>query len=111
MQGTVLAGKYRLESLLGSGGMGSVWRAQHEELRAPVAVKLMEYGASLDSALLARFQHEAHAAASLRSPHVVQILDFGVDGASRVPFIVMEMLEGEPLSKRLTRLVRLRGGR
>ena len=107
MEGTVLAGKYRLESLLGKGGMGSVWRAQHLELRAPVAVKLMEFGSAPDQGLLVRFQHEATAAASLRGPHVVQILDCGVDQATSAPFIVMELLEGEPLSKRLATLGRL----
>ena len=70
--GTVLAGKYRLESLVGRGGMGSVWRAEHLGLNAPVAVKLLDLihfdGAS---EALNRFHREARSAASIRSPHVV----------------------------------------
>jgi len=107
MEGTTLAGKYRLSSLLGQGGMGSVWRAQHLELDAPVAIKLMDPSIATTPEMLARFQHEARAAAALRSPHVVQILDYGIDGSSRMPFIVMELLDGESLAKRLARVGRL----
>ncbi|HKO91641.1 MAG TPA: serine/threonine-protein kinase, partial [Polyangiaceae bacterium] len=101
--GSVLSDKYRLEALLGRGGMGSVWRAEHLGFRAPVAVKLMDRGVGLDPDALARFHREAHSAATIRSPHVVQILDHGVDDISNMPFIVMELLDGETLGERLTR--------
>jgi serine/threonine-protein kinase len=106
-EGSVLAGKYRLISLLGRGGMGSVWRAQHLDLDAPVAVKLIDPAIATSGEGLARFHREAQAAATLRSPHVVQILDRGVDGVTGQPFIVMELMEGESLASRLARQGRL----
>jgi eukaryotic-like serine/threonine-protein kinase len=102
--GSVISGKYRLEAVLGRGGMGSVWRALHLGLNAPVAIKLMDPAVMKTSGMLARFHREAQAAAQLRSPHVVQIFDHGVDTDSGVPFIVMELLEGESLADRLTRV-------
>jgi serine/threonine protein kinase len=101
----VLSGKYRLERELGRGGMGSVWLAQHMTLRSPVAIKLIDPGIADNPEALARFLREAQSAASLRSPHVVQILDHGVDNG--VPFIVMELLEGESLAARIERQHRL----
>jgi serine/threonine protein kinase len=101
--GTVLCGKYRLERMLGQGGMGSVWQAEHLGLRAPVAVKLMDPLVTQNADALARFHREAHAAAMIRSPHVVQVLDHGVDEATHTPFIVMELLEGETLGECLMR--------
>ena len=106
--GTLLAGKYRLESLIGRGGMGSVWRADHLGLSAPVAVKLldmMHFDAASDA--LNRFHREARSAAAIRSPHVVQIFDHGVDPTFGVPFIVMELMEGESLANRLARVGRI----
>ncbi len=106
--GALLAGKYRLEALIGRGGMGSVWRAEHLGLNAPVAVKLLDMVDVASSAeSLNRFHREARAAAAIRSPHVVQILDHGVDEALAAPFIVMELMEGESLAQRLARAVRI----
>jgi serine/threonine-protein kinase len=101
----VLVGRYRLDERLGAGGMGSIWRAQHLVLAAPVAVKLIDREAFPDEETLQRFMREAQSAATLRSPHVVQILDYGVD--DKLPFIVMELLDGENLAQRLRRLGRL----
>jgi serine/threonine-protein kinase len=90
---------------LGRGAMGEVWQAEHVALKTPVAVKMI-VDAGFDEAnplreeLVTRFFREAQAAAALRSPHVVQILDHGVDG---VPYIAMELLEGETLEQRLAR--------
>jgi serine/threonine-protein kinase len=103
LAGRMLAGKYLLRDLLGRGGMGSVWRAEHLTLKSHVAVKVVE--AHLGEDRRARFLREAQAAASLRSPHVVQILDHGVDG--ELLFIVMELLDGETLGARIRRLGRL----
>src|SRR5271165_1958925 len=101
----VIAERFRLTHLLGRGGMGSVWQATHLGLDVPCAVKFIEgEGAHLPE-VQARFEREAKAAALLRSPHVVQILDHGVwQGA---PYIAMELLEGEDLGKRLARVGRL----
>ncbi|MCA9596406.1 MAG: serine/threonine protein kinase [Myxococcales bacterium] len=104
-QGDVLAGKYRLVSPLGRGGMGTVWRAEHLTLRSPLAIKLVAGRAAESQEALGRFLREAQAAAALRSPHVVQIIDYGVEGST--PFIAMELLEGESLADRLRRVGRL----
>src|SRR3954471_14894368 len=103
--GRVIAGRYRLVSQLGQGGMGSVWRADHITLSSPVAIKLIDPEIARRPEMLERFQREAQSSAALRSPHVVQILDYGVDDG--VPYIAMELLEGESLASRLTRLGRL----
>ena len=103
--GHVLVGRYRLESQLGAGGMGTIWRAQDLVLNAPVAVKVIDRTAVPDEETLQRFMREAQSAAALRSPHVVQIFDHGIDG--KVPFMAMELLEGENLAQRIKRNKRL----
>src|SRR5262245_14087011 len=103
-QGAVLGGKYRLEAVVGKGGMGSVWRARNLKLDAAVAVKLMHPSIVADEAALRSFHREAHACAMLRSPHILQVFDHDVDPATGCPYIVMELLDGEPLSSRLERV-------
>ena len=103
--GDVLAQKFRLVSQLGAGGMGSVWRAEHLLLRSPVAIKLIHERVASAPGAVDRFLNEARAAAALRSPHVIQVLDFGVEGTT--PYLVMELLEGESLATRLGRVSRL----
>jgi serine/threonine-protein kinase len=100
-EGTVLAGKYALVAKLGQGGMGAVWRAEHVQLRSPVAIKLIDQAIAQNPEALGRFMREAQSAAALRSPHVVQILDFGADQG--IPYIAMELLEGESLASRIER--------
>ena len=104
-QGSTVAGKYRLERLIGRGGMGSVWAARHLQLDTLVAVKFIDSVSDVADARM-RFEREARAAAQLRSPHVVQILDHGIDDDER-PYIAMELLEGEDLGERLRRTPRL----
>ena len=103
--GTMVTANIRLDRLLGTGGMGSVWAADHLTLETQVAVKFISAEAlgSKGSAALARFKREAKAAAKIRSPHAVQIFDQGVteDGT---PYIVMELLQGESLGAHLKRL-------
>jgi eukaryotic-like serine/threonine-protein kinase len=101
--GSILGGKYRLISEIGRGGMGSVWRAEHLTWEAPVALKIMNRNITARPEAVARFEREVRLAAGLRSPHVVQVLDHGVDEATRTPFIVMELMEGESLARRLSR--------
>jgi eukaryotic-like serine/threonine-protein kinase len=102
LAGQVLADKYLLIDRLGEGGFGSIWRAEHQVLRSPVAVKLIDLDMARKDGAVERFLREAQATAALRSPHVVQVLDYGVDGNQ--PFIVMELLEGENLADRIQRV-------
>jgi len=90
----------RLVRPIGAGGMGAVWVAEHLALKTEVAVKFILAGREQDSEARERFSREAEAAAQVKSPHVTQIFDHGLteDG---VPFIVMEMLEGEDLARYL----------
>jgi serine/threonine-protein kinase len=101
----VIADRFRLVRPLGHGGMGSVWLAHHIRLEIPCAVKFMLPEVAAEPAFRARFDREAVAAAQLRSPHVVQILDHGTWEGS--PYIAMEYLEGEDLEHRLRRQQRL----
>ncbi len=95
-------GSYRLGELLGKGGMGEVYRASHRMLARPAAIKLIRpevlSAADRSSAALAiaRFRREAEAAAQLRSPHTVQLYDFGVT-ADQTLYLVMELLDGMDL--------------
>ena len=95
--GDLIADKYRVERVLGKGGMGVVIAAVHVKLGQRVAVKFLlpSLGASL--AMLTRFEREARAAVALHSEHVARVLDVGhlPDGA---PYIVMELLEGSDLA-------------
>jgi len=105
MQGKILANRFRLDQQLGKGGMGSVWIAEHLTLRSNVAVKLMDPSIATSQEGADRFRREAQAAASLRSAHVVQVLDYGVDEG--MAFLVMELLHGENLGRCLEREQRL----
>src|SRR4051812_38086300 len=103
--GTVVAGRYKLERAMARGAMGSVWVARHLQLEIPVAVKFMDASFVGSPDARARFAREAKASARLQSPHVVQVLDYGVE--EDTPFIAMELLQGEDLGARLTREGRL----
>jgi eukaryotic-like serine/threonine-protein kinase len=96
----------RLVRVLDQGSMGSVWVADHLTLGTQVAVKFMSPEVSQNPNLVTRFTREAHAAAQIKSVHVVQILDHGITPEG-VPYIAMELLEGESLQKRLRRDGRL----
>jgi serine/threonine protein kinase len=101
----IIAGKYSLLHQLGRGAMGSVWAAQHLTLRSQVAVKLIQRQALEVPNVLQRFEREARALATLRSPHVVQVLDYGIDDGT--PYLVMELLKGQTLRARLATATRL----
>lgn len=99
--GKILEGRYRIDSKLGAGGVGDVYRAEHIRLNRAVAVKVLQPGYAASKKLRLRFEREAHALAMMAHPNIVSINDFGVMGD--MPFLVMELLEGEPLSERLKR--------
>src|SRR5687767_13178489 len=103
--GRVLSGRYRLIRPVGQGSQASVWVADHLALSTQVAVKLIDPELAKKEDARERFRREATAAAQLRSAHVVQILDHGID--QKQPFIVMELLDGEDLFERLQRRTRL----
>src|SRR5688572_17624714 len=100
--GLLIDGVVRLVGLVGEGGMGSVWVADHLRLGTQVAVKFLSPQLAKESGAIVRFQHEAMSAAQIKSPHVVQVFDHGVFAGQR-PYIVMELLEGEDLAQRLER--------
>ncbi len=101
--GTIIQGRYELLAEIGRGGMGAVWRARQLELDTDVALKLMDPMSATGSQAIERFRQEARAAAALRSPSVIRVFDFGVDEQTRVPFIAMELLQGESLRALLAR--------
>jgi serine/threonine-protein kinase len=103
--GRVLSGRYRLIRPLGQGSQASVWVAEHLALTTQVAVKLIDPDLAKREDARERFRREATAAAQLRSAHVVQMLDHGIDGVQ--PFIVMELLDGEDLFERLDKRGRI----
>src|SRR5919202_94546 len=103
--GTLIGGRFRLEELVGSGGMSSVYRAYDPTLERHVAIKLMHRDISSDADQLERFRREARAVAQLNHPHVVTVIDAGEDDGA--PYIVFEYVEGETLKERIRRLGRL----
>ena len=100
--GHVLDGKYRLDGLIGEGGMGAVHRATQLAVNRPVAVKVLKHvpGLSTDQ-LSERFKREAMATSRLRHPNTVQVIDFGE--ADGILYLVLELLDGEPLSSLIQR--------
>mgnify|MGYP000382561930 CR=1 FL=1 len=101
--GQVVAGRFRLVSILGTGGMGAVWAARHLTLNVDVAVKFIDPAANAQNEpALKRFDQEAKAAAAIQSPHIVNIIDYGKDDSGR-PYLAMELLKGEDLDQRLSR--------
>lgn len=104
--GDVVDGRWRVEALLGVGGMGSVYRAEHVHVGRAAALKVLHADLSRSASERDRFRREARVATRLRSPHVVEVLDFGEDAAGR-PYLAMELLEGEPLRAVLDREGRL----
>ena len=96
-QGDVLAGKYRVERVLGIGGMGVVVAAHHLQLDERVALKFLLPDALRNAEAVARFAREARAAVKIKSEHVARVTDVGTlpNGA---PYMVMEYLEGRDLA-------------
>ncbi|MBX3216759.1 MAG: serine/threonine protein kinase [Labilithrix sp.] len=102
----LVGGKYQLIRMIGRGGMGSVWEARHASLGTPSAIKFIEAEYADSQEARSRFDREAKAAATIQSKHAIQIYDHGVTDDGK-PYIVMELLQGEPLDKRIDRLCRM----
>ncbi|MFG1686297.1 protein kinase [Nonomuraea sp. NPDC049269] len=104
-QGTTLAGRYRLDTRIGAGGMGEVWRGEDIVLARTVAVKVLLPGRMDDPGFVARFQAEARAMATINHSGVVDVYDYGVSGDT--VYLVMKFVDGEPLDRLLMRLGRI----
>jgi serine/threonine-protein kinase len=100
-----LADRYELQDLIATGGMGQVWRACDRLLERPVAVKVLRSEYADDPVFLERFRCEARHAASLSHPNIAAVLDYGetrdAGSGERLAYLVMELVEGAPLSVRL----------
>jgi serine/threonine-protein kinase len=107
-EGAVISGRYRLTSLIGEGGMASVWRAEDDTLKRPVAIKLLYVRSHRESqSTIDEFLREARLAASVQHRNVIHTVDFGVTD-EHMPFMVMELLSGESLADRMVRSPPLR---
>src|SRR5207244_13177973 len=93
-----IAGKYRIEKLIKSGGMGSVDRGKHVLMDKTVAIKVLRPSLAVDNAVVARFSREAKAASKISHPHAVSVTDFG-EAENGVVFLVMEYLDGQTLKE------------
>jgi serine/threonine-protein kinase len=103
---SLLGGRYRLVERLGAGGMSVVWRGFDEVLGRQVAVKVLPTGSGADPVFRRRLRTEAQAAARLSHPHITNVYDYGESpaaGGAAVPYVVMELVDGEPLSAVLAR--------
>lgn len=94
--GRVIDGRYRVEAVLGAGGVGVVYRAEHTGLRQPVALKVLRHGYEDIELLRRRFEREATILSQLRHPNIVGLTDYGISDG--VPYLVMELLEGRTLA-------------
>lgn len=99
--GELLKDRYRLERTLGRGGMAAVWLGHDEVLDRPVAVKVLSDTIAGDPGFVARFRREAHTAAGLSHPNLVDVYDFSEEGER--PYLVMQFVPGENLAERLER--------
>ena len=99
LAGAVLDGRYRVDTLIATGGMSGVYRGLDLRLDRPVALKIMDSRYAGDSQFLTRFQREARAVARLKDPGLVAVYDQGIDGQH--PFLVMELVEGGTLRELL----------
>jgi eukaryotic-like serine/threonine-protein kinase len=110
--GTLLSGRYRLDERIAAGGMGEVWRGTDEVLERPVAVKLLRRAHLGDESLASRFRAEARYAAALSHPGIARVFDYGESDRQSMhgAYLVMELVEGEPLSALIARSGRLSPG-
>ncbi len=102
--GQTIAGRYKIEALLGQGGMSTVYRATDPNLRRTVAVKLIHSHLSNDPQFVRRFEQEAAAVAQLRHPNIIQVYDFNHDDDIGIYYMVLEYVPGDTLQARLAAL-------
>jgi len=100
--GAMFAGRYRVERRIASGGMGAVYEVVHQETNRRRALKVMHANFVQSADLRGRFRQEARVAAEIESEYIVDVFDAGIDDATGMPFLVMELLRGEDLGKRLS---------
>jgi eukaryotic-like serine/threonine-protein kinase len=108
--GVTLSGRYRLQRLIATGGMGQVWEAVDSRLGRRVAVKVLKGEFSQDPEFIERFRAEARTTAMLNHPGIASVHDYGesqMDGEGRTAYLVMELVNGEPLNSVLKRTGRL----
>jgi serine/threonine-protein kinase len=108
--GVTLSGRYRLQRLIATGGMGQVWEAVDSRLGRRVAVKVLKAEFSSDPEFVERFRAEARTVAMLNHPGIASVYDYGetdMDGEGRTAYLVMELINGEPLNSVLKRTGRL----
>ncbi len=108
--GVTLSGRYRLQRLIATGGMGQVWEATDSRLGRRVAVKVLKQEFSSDPEFLERFRAEARTVAMLNHPGIAAVHDYGetdMDGEGRTAYLVMELINGEPLNSVIKRTGRL----
>ena len=103
----LLAARYRLTDRIAAGGMGEVWRGEDVLLNRAVAVKLLPTGRAGDEAFLARFRAEARYAASLSHPGIARVYDYGESSEFGGAYLIMELVDGQPLSEIIERYGRL----
>ncbi|MDI1483435.1 serine/threonine protein kinase [Polyangium sp. y55x31] len=101
--GAIFAGRYRIERRIAEGGMGAVYEVVHLETNRRRALKVMHAKFVQSDDLRGRFRQEARVAAEIESEYIVDVFDAGIDDATGMPFLVMELLRGEELGKRLRR--------
>jgi serine/threonine-protein kinase len=106
-EGTVFAGRYRVMRRIATGGMGSVYEVVHLETERRRALKVMHPHILGSEDLRERFKREAKVAAHIESEFIVDVFDAGIDEPTQMPFLVMELLRGEEIGKRLKRMGRL----
>jgi serine/threonine-protein kinase len=108
--GVTLSGRYRLQRLIATGGMGQVWEAVDSRLGRRVAVKVLKQEYSSDPEFIERFRAEARTVAMLNHPGIAAVHDYGeteMDGEGRTAYLVMELVNGEPLNSVIKRTGRL----
>jgi eukaryotic-like serine/threonine-protein kinase len=104
VNGKVVGQRYRIARLIGAGGMGSVYEAVDAVTGMGVAVKIITAEMAKNPTLMGRFEREARAAATIETPHIIKVLDAGTDEGLGLPFLAMELLDGEDVQQLIKRL-------
>jgi eukaryotic-like serine/threonine-protein kinase len=105
--GEIIEGKYRIVRLIGEGGMGAVYEGENTRIRRRVAIKVLHQGVAENEEAVQRFEREAQAAGRIGNDHILEVIDLG-SLTNGDHFMVMEYLDGEPLSERIRRVGKMR---